>query len=67
MGFLFGATIPTGYRKILRQTGAEHSGDLTRPTLSVGTTIGSGVANVQAACQPSAGAKDELAVCPTVL
>jgi hypothetical protein len=49
MGFLFGATIPTGYRKILRQTGAEHSGDLTRPTLSVGTTIGSGVANVQAA------------------
>ncbi len=34
MGFLFGATIPSGYRRIVRQTGAARGGDLTqRPSV----------------------------------
>jgi hypothetical protein len=49
MGFLFGATIPTAYRKILRQIGDGRGGDLTRPPSSVGTTVPSGAANAQAA------------------
>jgi hypothetical protein len=49
MGFLFGATIPSGYRKILRQTATGRGDDLTRPPSSVNTTLGSSAANAQAA------------------
>jgi hypothetical protein len=38
IGFLFGMTIPSWYRRIARQTGAEHGGDLTQPP-SVGPTV----------------------------
>jgi len=38
LGFLFGATIPSGYRRILRQIHAERGGDLTLPPSSVGAT-----------------------------
>ena len=49
MGFLFGATIPSGYRKILRQTATGRGDDVTRPPSSVDTTLGSRAANAQAA------------------
>jgi hypothetical protein len=39
MGFLFGATIPNGYRKILRQTDAEGGADLPRPPWSAPSTV----------------------------
>jgi hypothetical protein len=48
MGFLFGATIPTAYRKTLRHAGAA-GGDLMRPASSVDAMVGSGAANAQAA------------------
>jgi hypothetical protein len=39
MGFLFGATIPNGYRKILRQTDVRYGADSTRPPSSAGSTV----------------------------
>jgi hypothetical protein len=39
MGFLFGATIPSGYRRLLRQTGDARGDDLTRPRSAAGTTV----------------------------
>jgi hypothetical protein len=39
MGLLFGTTIPSGYRKMLRQTAVRHRGDPTQPPSSMSTTV----------------------------
>jgi len=39
MGLLFGATIPNGYRKILRHTDAERGADLARPPSCAGSAM----------------------------
>jgi hypothetical protein len=39
MGFLFGVTIPSGYRRMLRQITVDHGDDLAQPPSSVGPTI----------------------------